>query len=151
MLCSVQPGKEQQLHLMGIVEGFEEGLVLRVRFFIPSYGGNARFDFMKRAFNISGTQWYLWKLCGFSTIEREYAALQSCGNLRLMKTFLRGFQTGDEAAGGGHPREIPHGMAGHLEENYNESQLEAMRVAVDGRRISLIQGPPGTGTRACNL
>ncbi|KAK4049281.1 hypothetical protein OIV83_004218 [Microbotryomycetes sp. JL201] len=88
---------------------------------------------------VGRTKWEIVKLCSLSTVHREFAALQTIGDLDLFD---------DVAKPRPQPRitvdsrTIRQTMDTY---NVNEPQAVAINNALRTRGFSLIQGPPGTG------
>ncbi|KAM0790470.1 hypothetical protein ACM66B_003346 [Microbotryomycetes sp. NB124-2] len=88
---------------------------------------------------VGRTKWEIVKLCSLSTVHREYAALQTIGDLDLFD---------DVANPRPQPRiQVDSKTIKRTMDNYNvnEPQAVAINNALRTRGFSLIQGPPGTG------
>ncbi|KAJ0236644.1 helicase MAGATAMA 3 [Hirschfeldia incana] len=83
------------------------------------------------------------KLCGLSTIIREYTALRSISSLPFKDLIFTAAEKscnfGDDAW------KISGPLHDYFTENLNKSQKEAIDVGLSRRSFVLIQGPPGTG------
>ncbi|KAF8115211.1 hypothetical protein N665_0029s0054 [Sinapis alba] len=83
------------------------------------------------------------KLCGLSTIIREYIALRSISSLPFKDLI---FTAAEKYCGfGDDPWKISGPLHDFFSENLNKSQKEAIDVGLSRRSFVLIQGPPGTG------
>ena len=88
---------------------------------------------------LPGAQFYVVKITSMTTIEREYAALESLQYYDLMDEVLKAepspmLNFGDEAVQG-------------VMKNYtlNRGQAKAILNAKENDGFTLVQGPPGTG------
>ncbi|CAH8382155.1 unnamed protein product [Eruca vesicaria subsp. sativa] len=83
------------------------------------------------------------KLCGLSTIIREYIALRSISSLPFKDLI---FTAAEKSCGFGDDAwKISGPLHEFFSENLNKSQKEAIDVGLSRRSFVLIQGPPGTG------
>ncbi|XP_013606038.1 probable helicase MAGATAMA 3 isoform X1 [Brassica napus] len=83
------------------------------------------------------------KLCGLSTIIREYTALRSICSLPFKDLI---FTAAEKSCGYGDDAwKISGPLHDYFTENLNKSQKEAIDVGLSRRSFVLIQGPPGTG------
>ncbi|KFK23045.1 hypothetical protein AALP_AAs62140U000200 [Arabis alpina] len=83
------------------------------------------------------------KLCGLSTIIREYIALRSVNSLPFKDFILNA--TEESCGFGDDPWKISGPLHDFYNENLNKSQKEAIDVGLSRKSFVLIQGPPGTG------
>ncbi|KAJ0266368.1 DNA2/NAM7 helicase-like [Hirschfeldia incana] len=83
------------------------------------------------------------KLCGLSTIIREYVALRSISLLPFKDLIFTAAEKSCDS--GDDPLEISGPLHDFFGKNLNKSQKEAIDVGLSRRSFVLIQGPPGTG------
>ncbi|KAG7542768.1 P-loop containing nucleoside triphosphate hydrolase [Arabidopsis thaliana x Arabidopsis arenosa] len=83
------------------------------------------------------------KLCGLSTIIREYIALRSVSSLPFKDLI---FTAAEKSCGfGDEAWKISGPLNEFFNETLNKSQKEAIDVGLSRKSFVLIQGPPGTG------
>ncbi|KAK4047450.1 hypothetical protein OIO90_006196 [Microbotryomycetes sp. JL221] len=88
---------------------------------------------------VGRTKWEILKLCSLSTVHREYAALQTVGDLELFEEIANPEPRPRLQID---PRAIDKTKTTY---NVNDSQAIAINHALRTPGFSLIQGPPGTG------
>ena len=89
---------------------------------------------------------YVQKICGLATIEREFVALDN-----MKKTALKEFLINPTKYRNHLLNEKPsyfkitRNLLERLKSEFNESQLKAIKSSLKTEGVTLIQGPPGTG------
>ncbi|CAD8048209.1 unnamed protein product [Paramecium primaurelia] len=84
---------------------------------------------------------FIRKVTGLSTLEREFRALHKFGDL-MLKSILLSLDTQPKVNS---YFTIPYKLDQKLHSIYNSSQYEAIQQTLKTHGITLIQGPPGTG------
>lgn len=137
------------------LEGREGKQTLKLRLFLDGeFSGlnektlarSARLSKMRMAMQVANSAWWMIKLSNLSTIVREYTALQSIGQLPFADVILSGqLKAALNDSSDASSYVVPSKLMEFLEENHNESQLQAIKAALTRSPVVLIQGPPGTG------
>ncbi|KAL4853029.1 putative helicase MAGATAMA 3 [Chlorella vulgaris] len=144
-----EAGDEAQ-HALAFMEGHEGDQSLRIRFRLTddAQAGNARglqrAKAMRKALVRVGSQWWVLKLAGMSTVMREWAAIHCLAHMPFRDVLLRAKPSQSLLAARG-KLEVPPLMRETMQKTYNGSQMEAVTGGLDGSPVVLIQGPPGTG------
>ncbi|GMG98866.1 hypothetical protein Nepgr_000706 [Nepenthes gracilis] len=86
---------------------------------------------------------HITKVCSLSTIFREFVALRSIGFLPFKDLILKAADR--DTISTDRAWKIPQPLMEFIENNHNQSQLEAIHAGLSRKALVLIQGPPGTG------
>jgi senataxin len=92
------------------------------------------------------SEWYVTRICNLATIAREYQALLSVENLKILDLLLHPETIYTEKVV--NPQDyffMPKRLENKLRKYFNSSQIDALRNSIKKRGLTLIQGPPGTG------
>eukprot|EP00026_Physarum_polycephalum_P000365 Phypoly_transcript_00365.p1 GENE.Phypoly_transcript_00365~~Phypoly_transcript_00365.p1 ORF type:complete len:928 (+),score=171.75 Phypoly_transcript_00365:2260-5043(+) len=127
-------------HLIGSVEQMEQG-GFRSKFYTKTKDTDGRIKYMNSQLRYA-RNWWVFKLCNLSTLQREYTALLTSENFPLMQTIATGDCRNENKDV---VNEISEPLEREFKKMYNEFQLNALNLALSGHKVSLIQGPPGTG------
>ncbi|CAL5082162.1 unnamed protein product [Urochloa decumbens] len=143
---------EQQVHVLGKVERREsdknKALIFVIKFFLSS--NNARLNKVKRLL-VERSKWILNRVMSMTPQIREFSALSSLNDIPVLPAILNPVSCSDHKSGKVHLDRLAHPLRKVLKSSYNESQLEAVSIAIGSTSsrtkfdLSLIQGPPGTG------
>lgn len=76
---------------------------------------------------------------------REYTALQSVGSLPFKDLILSAAENSNGRNSEDREWTVPRPLMDYLENNLNNSQLDAIHEGLSRKPFVLIQGPPGTG------
>ena len=132
---------------MGIVDSKEGGQSIGVRFYLnleAQAGIEAQEKRIRQmdASLVQDSPWWLCSLGSLSTIIREWVALQHVHCLPFRDVLLQGKPRARKAD---RRMELAQAMEKRVKQEYNASQVDALRAGLDGTPVVLIQGPPGTG------
>ncbi|MCO5574144.1 hypothetical protein L7F22_027924 [Adiantum nelumboides] len=134
------------------VEGREGKQTLKLRLFldgefsgldVKTLSRSARLSKMAKAVQVANSAWWMMKVSNLSTIVREYTALQSMCQLPFADVILSG--QSKVTLNDSSDSIVPPKLLEFLEENHNDSQIQAIKAGLTCSPIVLIQGPPGTG------
>uniref|UniRef100_A0A0E0E8H0 Uncharacterized protein n=1 Tax=Oryza meridionalis TaxID=40149 RepID=A0A0E0E8H0_9ORYZ len=144
----------QQVHVLGKVDRREsdknKALILVIKFFLSNE--NARLNKVKRLL-VERSKWFLNRIMSMTPQVREFSALSSLNDIPVLPVILNPVSCKSIHHGSGkvHLDKLSHPMRKVLKSSYNDSQLEAVSIAIRSTSLkakfdlSLIQGPPGTG------
>ncbi|EAZ09610.1 hypothetical protein OsI_31894 [Oryza sativa Indica Group] len=144
----------QQVHVLGKVDRREsdksKALILVIKFFLSNE--NARLNKVKRLL-VERSKWFLNRIMSMTPQVREFSALSSLNDIPVLPVILNPVSCKSIHNGSGkvHLDKLSHPMRKVLKSSYNDSQLEAVSIAIRSTSLkakfdlSLIQGPPGTG------
>lgn len=134
-------------HALGIVESREGEQSIGVRFYL-NLGAQAgiaaqekRIQSMDHAI-VQDSSWWLCSLGSLSTILREWVAVQHVHCLPFKDILLNATPRAKKLD---KPLDLAKAMEEKIQEQYNQSQVDALHAGLDGSPLVLIQGPPGTG------
>ena len=136
-----------EYHALGIVESKEGGQSIGVRFYL-NLAAQAGVEAQEKRIQIMDQEivqdspWWLCSLGSLSTIVREWVALQHVHCIPFRDVLLSAQPKSRKAS---KQLELSPLMESKIEEQYNQSQVDALRAGLDGAPVVLIQGPPGTG------
>uniref|UniRef100_A0A0E0M2X1 Uncharacterized protein n=1 Tax=Oryza punctata TaxID=4537 RepID=A0A0E0M2X1_ORYPU len=144
----------QQVHVLGKVDRREsdknKALIIVIKFFLSNE--NARLNKVKRLL-VERSKWFLNRVMSMTPQIREFSALSSLNDIPVLPVILNPVSCKSIHHGSGkvHLDKLSHPMRKVLKSSYNDSQLEAVSIAIRSASLkanfdlSLIQGPPGTG------
>ncbi|CAH2037301.1 unnamed protein product [Thlaspi arvense] len=143
------------VNMIGKVEGREwddkkRSSILNVRLYLQnafSRLNQARRNLLERS------QWHASRILNITSQVREFQALSSIRDIPILPVILSPMSDSsyDSEIKKSDLRSLPHSLQQILKSSFNESQLQAISVAIGSSTltkaldISLIQGPPGTG------
>ncbi|KAG8049768.1 hypothetical protein GUJ93_ZPchr0009g1168 [Zizania palustris] len=156
ILLSKDPLKSsgQQVHVLGKVDRRDsdknKALILVIKFFLSNE--NARLNKVKRLL-VERSKWFLSRVMSMTPQLREFSALSSLNDIPVLPVILNPVSCTSSYHGSGkvYLDKLSHPMQKVLKSSYNDSQLQAVSIAIGSTRskakfdLSLIQGPPGTG------
>jgi superfamily I DNA and/or RNA helicase len=127
-----------------------KALILVIKFFLSNE--NARLNKVKRLL-VERSKWFLNRIMSMTPQVREFSALSSLNDIPVLPVILNPVSCKSIHHGSGkvHLDKLSHPMRKVLKSSYNDSQLEAVSIAIRSTSLkakfdlSLIQGPPGTG------
>lgn len=164
--------KARETHAIGVVEGRDSKVMIRVRFYLPDMSSletrargksgekrakmderaerdHKRFRTVKNALTAAqgkDERWHLKNLASLSTVTREWLAIHAFPSLPYASTILKGVPAAEaSAAVAANAWTMPDGLRSAIEHAYNDSQVKALKTALSRDPLVLIQGPPGTG------
>ncbi|KFK43885.1 hypothetical protein AALP_AA1G186300 [Arabis alpina] len=143
------------INMIGKVEGREwddkkRSSILNVRLYLlnaSSRLNQARRNLLERS------QWHASRILNITSQIREFQALSCIKDIPVLPVILSPLSDSsyDSEIKRSDLRSLPHSLQQILKSSFNESQLQAISVAIGSSNltkafdISLIQGPPGTG------
>eukprot|EP01018_Ginkgo_biloba_P018605 Gb_01813 [translate_table: standard] len=141
-------------HAFAMVEGRDGKTILKLRMFLDGEVSQLNVDKISQSSRLTNMLAILQapdaillicKLSSLSTILREYTALRSVGSLPFADLIFSAQSKCMDNDASSKSWNIPKPLMEYLEDNHNESQLEAILAGLTRNPIVLIQGPPGTG------
>ncbi|KAL5758782.1 hypothetical protein ACOSP7_021393 [Xanthoceras sorbifolium] len=156
LLTRESPQKtSHDVHMVGKVERRERdnkrrSSILLIRFYLQN--GSLRLNQARRNL-LERSKWHASRIMSITPQLREFQALSSLTDIPILPVILKPVRV---SLGSNELREpdlgnISQPLRQILKSSFNESQLEAISVAIGSSRVnkdfelSLIQGPPGTG------
>ncbi|KAL6846836.1 hypothetical protein ACP4OV_024284 [Aristida adscensionis] len=145
---------EQLVHVLGKVERREtdkkKSLIFVIKFFLSN--DNIRLNKVKRLL-VERSKWFLNRVMSMTPQIREFSALSSLNDIPVLPAILNPVSRAASyhESGKVYLDKLAHPMRKVLKSSYNDSQLQAVSVAIGSASsktefdLSLIQGPPGTG------
>ncbi|KAL1224181.1 putative helicase MAGATAMA 3 [Cardamine amara subsp. amara] len=143
------------VNMMGKVEGREwddkkRSSILNVRLFLQN--ASSRLNQARRNL-LERSQWHASRILNATSQIREFQALSSIKDIPVLPVILSPMSDSnyDSEVKRSDLRSLPQPLQQILKSSFNESQLQAISVAIGSSNflkafdISLIQGPPGTG------
>ncbi|EFH69180.1 hypothetical protein ARALYDRAFT_312653 [Arabidopsis lyrata subsp. lyrata] len=143
------------VNMMGKVEGREwddkkRSSILNVRLYLQN--ASSRLNQARRNL-LERSQWHASRILNITSQIREFQALSSIKDIPILPLILspKSDSNYDSEVKRSDLRSLPHSLQQILKSSFNESQLQAISVAIGSSNlmkafdISLIQGPPGTG------
>jgi senataxin len=135
--------EEQKEHSIAVVEKFIfTGNILVARIVLSQNERSIAFSN-----HISkDSEWYITRICNLATIAREYQAVLSIENLKLLDLLMHPAAIYSDKVV--NPQDyffMPKKLENKLRKYFNHSQIEALGNSIKKRGLTLIQGPPGTG------
>ncbi|XP_010462744.1 PREDICTED: uncharacterized protein LOC104743346 [Camelina sativa] len=143
------------VNMMGKVEGREwddkkRSSILNVRLYLQN--ASSRLNLARRNL-LERSQWHASRILNITSQVREFQALSSIKDIPVLPLILSPMSDAnyDSEVKRSDLRSLPHSLQQILKSSFNESQLQAISVAIGSSNlmkafdISLIQGPPGTG------
>ncbi len=109
---------------------------LRVRFLASAPGS--------RGVRVGGV-FMLRRIMSAVTVDREWHALMNIESMPLMPRLLRPLSAPPLVDAAPPTGTLPFAMRSAYTSRYNMSQLRAIKAALTGSEVTLLQGPPGTG------
>ncbi|XP_024540869.1 uncharacterized protein LOC9647084 isoform X1 [Selaginella moellendorffii] len=145
LLISKKPFLEcpGSVHLLGKVDRRDKD-VFSAKLFLPP--NNEKLFKLKSVLHIRST-WHITRLMNITPQVREFQAVSALSSSPLLEAILSPAASDQHS---GRPVPLPEKLWRKLKEDYNESQLSAIKASLgdsrkDQHEISLVQGPPGTG------
>lgn len=125
-----------------------KALILVIKFFLSNE--NARLNKVKRLL-VERSKWFLNRIMSMTPQVREFSALSSLNDIPVLPVILNPVSCKSIHHGSGkvYLDKLSHPMRKVLKSSYNDSQLEAVSIAIRSTSLkakfdlSLIQGPPG--------
>lgn len=125
-----------------------KALIFVIKFFLSS--DNARLNKVKRLL-VERSKWFLNRVMSMTPQIREFSALSSLHDIPLLPAILNPIScaASHQKPGKLYLDRLAHPMRKVLESSYNDSQLQAVSIAIGSTSskakfdLSLIQGPPG--------
>lgn len=143
------------VNMMGKVEGREwddkkRTSILNVRLYLQN--ASSRLNQARRNL-LERSQWHASRILNITSQIREFQALSCIKDIPVLPLILSPMNDSnyDSEVKRSDLRSLPHSLQQILKSSFNESQLQAISVAIGSSNlmkafdISLIQGPPGTG------
>ncbi|ESQ35132.1 hypothetical protein EUTSA_v10006526mg [Eutrema salsugineum] len=143
------------VNMLGKVEGREwddkkRSSILNVRLYLQN--ASSRLNQARRNL-LERSQWHASRILNITSQIREFQALSSIKDIPVLPVILSPMSDSnyDSEIKRSDLRLLPHSLQKILKSSFNESQLQAISVAIGSSNltkafdISLIQGPPGTG------
>lgn len=98
-------------------------------------------------FLFKNSELYITRICNLATINREYQALVTIDNLKLLDLLIHPGKINDTSINPNISEyfHIPRSLDFKLKLFFNHSQYDALKNSIKKRGLTLIQGPPGTG------
>merc|ERR1712217_139798 len=140
--------KDGILHMFGSVNSLSnnENICLNTFLNLASqtdiFKGISRINHLKTSLEIN-SYWFLLRICNFSTISREYAALWNIFDSKFIEIIIRANHFNTHYKIG--QRILPSPMRYIIASQYNPEQMKAVTSGLKGSPFILVQGPPGTG------
>ncbi|XP_078433844.1 P-loop containing nucleoside triphosphate hydrolases superfamily protein [Wolffia australiana] len=143
----------QHVHVLGKLERREKNdrrrsPILVIRFYLQ--GHSSRLIKVSRLLT-ERSKWYISRIMSITPQLREFQALSSLSFIPMLPAILRPTDCRGNANKTGKVElsSLKLSMQKMLKSSFNDSQLQAISVAIQGCQgsfgLSLIQGPPGTG------
>ncbi|CAO2840402.1 unnamed protein product [Amaranthus hypochondriacus] len=133
----VEHRQQESLRLRMFLQGEVQGIN------IDKIVSSMRLNKMQTCLSEEKSFLFISKICSLSTIVREFVAMWSICSLPFKDVILRASDSNTNSTG--LAWKVPNKLMESIENNHNESQLEAIRAGLSRKPFVLIQGPPGTG------